>query len=726
MLLIACLFFIFTSCGHGTQNPDASSDGEDGWETPDADAGYDADDGVDAGGDDGGDITDAGDLPAGDDAINNPPVAEPESYQVNEDEVLNVDAENGVLANDTDPDGDQLSSVDRGGPIHGSYTLHQDGSFVYTPSLNYSGPDRFIYMATDGRAYSEQTIVEIEVLPLNDPPVAYPDGYHAEPGVLLDLGPTGSVLNNDEDPDGESLTAVLTTDVQNGTLTLNPGGSFTYLPDTGFEGRDSFVYEARDQALLSSSAEVSLWVKPKLQLDWVVSAGGPDYEMAEAVAAFADGSSVTTGSFDATCTFGAGETNETTLDAGDHSNFFIARYNQDGTLAWAKSAVSDGMDDSGFAVIALSDNSCIAVGQFMRSAVFGAGEPNETTLSTPSGRAIFLARYNPDGTLAWAKSAISNSSWEKANGVVELSDGTLGVAGRHGDGAVFGAGEPNETALEASGHADIFIARYNEDGTLLWVKGAGGTSFEDEGAAICALSDDSMVITGSFGRDAVFGAGEPNETTLHEASDSGDVFVARYDKDGSLLWARRGGSATLWDHGMGLSPLPDDSFIATGWHGPASSFNDTPLGSDGRNDVFVIRYTQDGEILWAHRAGGSEYGDEGRAVTILSDGTILVTGSLRHVATYGEDTPNEISFTSAGEHDIFLARYAQDGTFIGAHHSGGIGWDTSHGASALPGGAVLLTGRYAETCTFGTGDPAQTDLTAVDNNDVFLMRYGPS
>jgi uncharacterized delta-60 repeat protein len=445
------------------------------------------------------------------------------------------------------------------------------------------------------------------------------------------------------------------------------------------------------------------------------------------VSAFQDGSSVIVGTFDSTCTFGLGEPNETTLDAGDHSNFFIARYNNDGTLVWAKSATSQGMDDTGFAVVALSDDSCIAVGQFMRDAVFGAGEPNETTLGTATGRGIFLARYNQDGTLAWAKGAGSGSSWEKANGIVELSDGSFGVVGRIGDGAVFGAGEANETTLTSVGSADIFIARYNPDGTLLWARSAGGGRHEDEGSAICALSDDSLVITGSIGNSAIFGAGEANETTLQPAGGpgDGDVFVARYDKDGSLLWARRGGSATLWDHGMGLAPLPDDSFIATGWHGPNSTFNDVPLRSAGRNDVFVIRYDIDGEILWARRAGGYEFGDEGRAVTVLSDGTILVTGSHRETSTYGEDTPSEISFTSAGEHDIFISRYAPDGTFIGAHHSGGIGWDTSHGASALPDGSVLLTGRYAETCTFGIGDPNQTDLTATDNNDVFLMRYGP-
>ena len=659
---------------------------------------------------------------------NEPPVALPEDYQVNEDEVLTVDAQNGVLSNDTDPDGDQLFAALVSSTQYGDLDLHQDGSFVYTPSLNYAGSDRFIYQAGDTQARSEQITVSIEVLPLNDPPAAFDDGYYAEPDVLLTIDSSFSVLRNDQDPDSEPLTAVLITDVSNGTLQLDPTGSFTYQPDAGFSGQDSFTYQAQDAALLSSSAEVTLWVVPELQMDWVVAAGGPSGDSAQAAAAFIDGSSVITGTFYETCTFGSGETNETTLTAGGTmANFFIARYNPDGTLAWAKSATSEGMDDTGLGALALSDNSALVVGQYMRDATFGAGETNETILHSPGSRAIFLARYNSDGTLAWAVSAGSTSAWEKANGVVEMSDGSFAITGRHGDQAVFGAGEVNETTLSSEGHGDIFIARYNPDGTLLWAKGAGGTRSEDEGTGITRLTDDSLVITGSFGYGAVFGAGEPNETELMPAGSvgDGDVFIARYAPDGSLIWAKRGGSESLWDHGMGLAPLPDDSFIATGWHGPGSTFNEVSLGSAGRNDIFIIRYDKDGEILWSHRAGGSSFGDEGRAVTILTDGTILVAGAFRETATFGPDQPNEVSLTVSGENDIFFARYAQDGTFIGVHQAGGPGQDYAHGTTSISAGSVLITGSFYETSVFAPGEPNQTELTSADLSDVFLMRYSP-
>src|SRR5262245_27241484 len=71
-----------------------------------------------------------------------PPVANADAYTVNEDTALTVGAP-GVLANDTDPQGDPLTAVLVSGPSHGTLTLNADGSFTYTPSADYNGTDTF-------------------------------------------------------------------------------------------------------------------------------------------------------------------------------------------------------------------------------------------------------------------------------------------------------------------------------------------------------------------------------------------------------------------------------------------------------------------------------------------------------------------------------------------------------------------------------------------------------
>ena len=87
--------------------------------------------------------------------------------------------------------------------------------------------------------------VNIEVTPVNDPPVANSDTYTTTQGSSLIINPPG-ILHNDIDVDGDPLTPVLITDVSHGTLALALDGSFTYDPAAGFNGTDQFTYLVSD------------------------------------------------------------------------------------------------------------------------------------------------------------------------------------------------------------------------------------------------------------------------------------------------------------------------------------------------------------------------------------------------------------------------------------------------------------------------------------------------
>jgi hypothetical protein len=97
-----------------------------------------------------------------DPALNNVPVATPDSYALDRDSVLNVAAP-GVLSNDTDADGNALTAVKLSDPAHGALTLNANGSFSYTPVSNWSGNDSFTYCTSDGRTNSNITVCQLEV-----------------------------------------------------------------------------------------------------------------------------------------------------------------------------------------------------------------------------------------------------------------------------------------------------------------------------------------------------------------------------------------------------------------------------------------------------------------------------------------------------------------------------------------------------------------------------------
>ncbi len=190
--------------------------------------------------------------------VNDAPLAGADSYATTEDVTLTVNAP-GLLANDSDLEGSALNATLVTGPAHGSLTLNANGSFTFVPTANYSGPDSFIYRASDGAANSANTTVTLTINAVNDAPVAANDAYTATEDTLLSITTPG-VLGNDSDADGTALTATLVSGPAHGTLTLNANGSFTYRPATNYSGPDSFTYTASDGALSSGVATVALTV----------------------------------------------------------------------------------------------------------------------------------------------------------------------------------------------------------------------------------------------------------------------------------------------------------------------------------------------------------------------------------------------------------------------------------------------------------------------------------
>lgn len=180
------------------------------------------------------------------------PVAVDDAFTVNEDEVLS----GSVADNDSDINGDDLTYTVLDDPTNGTLVLNGDGSFTYTPDADFNGTDGFSYVVCDPANLCDTAVVVITVVPVNDAPSAEDDSYTTPENTELN----GNVVDNDSDIDGDDLTVTLVTDVTNGTLVLNPDGSFTYTPDAGFVGIDTFVYEVCDGDGLCDQATVTITV----------------------------------------------------------------------------------------------------------------------------------------------------------------------------------------------------------------------------------------------------------------------------------------------------------------------------------------------------------------------------------------------------------------------------------------------------------------------------------
>lgn len=195
------------------------------------------------------------------------PQAGDDSYTVAEGSTLTVPAP-GVLANDSDPQGDPLTASLLTGPTHGTLTLRSDGSFDYAHDGSETVSDSFVYEARDsGGAASNPSTVTITVTPVNDAPLAVDDAYSMSQLDLVLVVPTPGVLANDTDAEGDPLTASLVSGPSRGTVLLESDGSFIYTPLPGLTTfTDSFTYLAHDGAAESNAATVSITVNVPVEL----------------------------------------------------------------------------------------------------------------------------------------------------------------------------------------------------------------------------------------------------------------------------------------------------------------------------------------------------------------------------------------------------------------------------------------------------------------------------
>ena len=167
-----------------------------------------------------------------------------------------------VLANDAVLAGEPVTVSAVTQPTNGTAALNPDGTVTYTPTAGYLGPDTFAYTITDPNGLTATGTVTVNVLP--PPPLANPDTYTTTENTALVVPGITGVLANDTDPVGNPLTAVIDANPTNGTVTLNPDGSFVYTPIAGTSGTDTFTYRATDGTVFSDPVVVTLNVQPTL------------------------------------------------------------------------------------------------------------------------------------------------------------------------------------------------------------------------------------------------------------------------------------------------------------------------------------------------------------------------------------------------------------------------------------------------------------------------------
>lgn len=345
---------------------------------------------------------------------------------------------------------------------------------------------------------------------------------------------------------------------------------------------------------------------------WARRLGGGDNDFAHALAVDRLNNIYVAGMFFGTVDFGNGPQRA----VGD-PDMFVLKLDSNGSFVWVKTASS-----TGFIIptgLVANETSAAIVGSYYGGTMtFGA-----TTLPT--------ADVDHDGFVFYLDASQGNTRWGKSIssvGRTYVNEAAIDQAGN----IVFVGGFNNTLILGAdylrAQDSDGFISKLSPDGVPMWAIRFGGIG-SDGGGSIAIDSSDDIIITGGVGKDASLGCAN------HTIADP-SRFIARFTRTGACRWVKSfSGQGTQSVTGVAVNE-PGEIAIVGNFCG-SIVFDTQVLGSTGGcpfQDVFAARFTGDGTLLHAVRAGGTS-DDYGNEIAQTTDGHMFVTGEFRGIAEFG-------------------------------------------------------------------------------------------
>jgi hypothetical protein len=378
---------------------------------------------------------------------------------------------------------------------------------------------------------------------------------------------------------------------------------------------------------------------------------------------------------------------------------WLAATSVQGQVQWMRQG---GIGGSGYAIAADAQLNTYVAGLVNDPALFD----QDTTGSHFSD--AFLAKYDPDGNVQWVRTGGSELI-DRAADIVLDELGNAYITGFFNTNPINPTVAFGGTVLNGLGESDLFVAKYDANGNLVWIRYGGG-ELAEEGRGICLAANGDLVVSGFFQDVAVF----DDDTLVSEGLS--DVLLLGYDTDGNLLWSAHSGG-TGDDVGHKLTALPNGHLALVGTFQGTATFGGTTLNALGIADLFLTRTNDIGEPLWAVHAGGSDPStyDRARDIAYAPNGDLVLCGDITNAADFdGTIVP------SNGSTDVFIARYTGDGDVVWVHHGGGPQFDFGYGLAVDDEGNSFLTGQ--------ADDGASTvfdsiTLAPFGNEAVFLAKY---
>ncbi|ESU22320.1 hypothetical protein FEDK69T_23030 [Flavobacterium enshiense DK69] len=452
---------------------------------------------------------------------------------------------------------------------------------------------------------------------------------------------------------------------------------------------------------------------------WAKAMGGPGYDQGDSVAVNSSGEAYITGYFVDTVDFDPSAATANLISAGQ-ADIFIAKYSSSGSYIWAK-RIGGTENDVGNSIALNSSGQVLITGYFQNTVDFDPSSATANLTSAGSGD-IFIAKYDGNGNYLWAN-AVRGTGYEQGDAIAVNSIGEIYVTGLFQNTVDFNPSAATAN-LTSAGMEDIFIAKYDSNGSYLWAKAMGGPG-SDRGESLALNGSGEVHVTGSFQGTVDF---DPSAAVANFTSvdSSRDIFIAKYGTNGTYLWA--GAMGGMYDEG-GSSLVVDNSgrVSATGYFVGTVDFDPSPGTANltsGQGDCFVLAYTSSGSYNNALAIGGySVYNFHGEGKSVATDafGNVYVAGTFQGTVDF-DPSASTAYWTSAGIDDIFIAKYDSSGNYLWSKAIGGTSHENVASLVVNSSGEVYITGYFSPIVDFDPS-PAVANLNSSGGMDIFIAKY---
>jgi hypothetical protein len=391
------------------------------------------------------------------------------------------------------------------------------------------------------------------------------------------------------------------------------------------------------------------------------------------------------------------------------------------TLKWSFGA-GDPFGNETKGVTSDSKGNLYITGQFVTNINLNPG--NSGSRLTGSGfLSIFVGKFDPEGKHTWS-AGISNNSVCRIFDIAMDNNDNFYLAGTFIGEVNFKLTSSINTRIRSTGiGADGFMAKYDSDGKLIWVK-----QIESKGnlamKTMSVTSDGKVYLGGEFRDTTDFDPSAAKFTLASPSTTSRvDIFIAQYDQNGNFVRVNKLGGAGN-DNIKDIVTGSDGKVYITGIFEETVDFDPSVtvknLTASGQEDIFLAAYDKTGKYLWANKIGG--IGNEAGKALVIDDKKLYLAGDFEGLIDLALSQNNPL-MTSAGGTDIFLAQYdAVTGNLAWGQQAGGPGNDICGSLVYDLKQNLYVSGNYENEASFD----GKNKLLSAGESDIFIAAYSTS